>query len=251
MIKTHLKESGNYREVKIPFFSKDWTRIKVWKSEINNRYSWKIKWKDYNFCINSESILDWFKILEIALIKKIQCEPWPNWEKHEQDLKTTWDCRIDPESILYHINNDYVYKLCKILFGKLSVTALCQNELKDISFKYFNKWAYWIELSIDKNVLEDNWESTFIEWDTIKHGKKIKISLRNNQTFTHKWKNMIRFFSNHSYSIQKCYISNKWEKRCWIVNPRHTDIKFDISFEDCKKIFKFNIIWFDCKNMFV
>jgi len=250
MIKTHLKENKNYWEVKIPFFSKDWIRVKVWKSEINNRYSWEIWWEKYKFCINSKSKLDWFKILEIALIKMLQCEPWPNWEEHELDLKKTWDCKIDPESILYHTKKDYVYKLFKILFGKLCVTTQCQDELKDIAYKYFNRWVYWIELSLDKNVLEDNSKSISIDGNTIKHWKKIKTSLRNNQCFTSHWKDMIRFFENHSYSMEKCYISKEWEKRCWIVNPRHTDIKFDINFEDCKKFFKFNIIWFDYENMF-
>ncbi len=259
-MKTNLKETSEWWEVKIPFFNKDWIRIQVWKDEIDKRFSWEIEWNNYSFCINSKSRFKWFKILEIAFLKRMQGEPWPNWENHKHDLQTTWNCKLDPESILYH-TRDYFSKTFKILFKNLSITSPCNDECKDFAFKYFNRWVYWIDLSVAEDAMDDmvvrknkeeislRWAS--VEWNIIKWWKKInRMLLPYEQQFMHEWKSMIRFFDKHSYSIERCYISDSWEKRCRLVNPWHTNIKFDISFEDCKKIFKFNLVWFDYKNMF-
>ena len=65
------------------------------------------------------------------------------------------------------------------------------------------------------------------------------------------WKTIVKFFPDHSYSIEKCYTDNNtWEKRVWVINPRHTWLKFDISLEQAKSIFRWNVTWFDIDAMF-
>ncbi len=54
------------------------------------------------------------------------------------------------------------------------------------------------------------------------------------------WKTKILFFPNHAYSVEKCYTDSDWEKRVRIVNPWHTDIKFDLSLDTCKILFDWN-----------
>ena len=63
--------------------------------------------------------------------------------------------------------------------------------------------------------------------------------------------NCVVFFRNHAYSIEKCYKDkNTWEKRVWVVNPRHTGIKFDINLESAKKIFDWDVSYIDIDQFF-
>ena len=64
-------------------------------------------------------------------------------------------------------------------------------------------------------------------------------------------KKQVVFYRNHAYSLEKCYIDkDTWEKRVWIVNPRHTWIKFDISLENAKKIFDWTVAYIDIDKLF-
>ena len=51
------------------------------------------------------------------------------------------------------------------------------------------------------------------------------------------WNMAIKFITKHAYSVWKCYVDENWEKRVRVVNPRHTGIKFDLSLDQCKKLF--------------
>jgi hypothetical protein len=64
-----------------------------------------------------------------------------------------------------------------------------------------------------------------------------------------KWK-VIRLFSHHAYSLEKCFIDTDWNKIVRVVNPWHTWIKFDIPFETAKKIFGWDFWVIDINWLF-
>ena len=60
----------------------------------------------------------------------------------------------------------------------------------------------------------------------------------------------VEIYAKHAYSVEKCYTDKNWEKRVWVVNPWHTDIKFDMSLEQCKRIFVWEFWVINIDNLF-
>jgi len=94
-----------------------------------------------------------------------------------------------------------------------------------------------------------------VDWIDIvdKFGNKIPESNLNNIPDVVKyksWKIKVRILTAHAYSVEKCYINKKWEKRVIIVNPWHTDIKYDISLDYCKKLFDWKFWVIKVDNLF-
>ena len=58
------------------------------------------------------------------------------------------------------------------------------------------------------------------------------------------------FSRGHAYSVERCYVDKNWNKRVWVVNPYHTWIKFDMSFENAKKIFDWEVSFIDTDKLF-
>ena len=59
------------------------------------------------------------------------------------------------------------------------------------------------------------------------------------------------FYWNHAYSTDRIYQdTNTWEYRITVINPRHTDIKFDMSLEDFSTLFNISVYGMDMDNMF-
>jgi len=241
LIKTSMKETHYWREVKIPLWDLNWHIIKVNKEEIDKKYSFTDidkKEERENININSNSSL-WQKILEIAFIKEFLIN-LPEYltkkpetqkdllrfknrekiikkfkEKIESDYKKTWDIIITWELLNlleWWYVNDFIERIMWNIINKYSTDNL--ESIKTI-FDYINSWIIKIGLSYDTQEL----------WP-----KKIEYK----QKDWKKWK----IESDHAYSIESTYTDNKtWEKYIVFVNPHDTRKKYSITLDECLKIF--------------
>ena len=113
--------------------------------------------------------------------------------------------------------------------------------------KIINKW--WDELksrfSIDNEWnLSDNKEKY---WNNGEDTQAMSPDIVTNKD----WKEVVMFFQKHAYSIERCYEDKTtWEKRVRVINPRHTGIKFDISLEQAKQIFDWQVTGINIDQMF-
>jgi hypothetical protein len=89
-------------------------------------------------------------------------------------------------------------------------------------------------------ILEKNWNKI----------PKEQLQEKSDITINQKWNIFANFFPNHAYSIEKCYTKENWEKRMWIVNPWHTEIKFDVPYERCADNFEREIWIIKIDNLF-
>lgn len=314
LIQTNLKETLNWREVRLPFCDKNWKWIKVNKEEIDKEISITDRnWNTEISSINSESEYLWFKILEIAFIKweiiykykeyeKFKEEYWIIFDKFSElenaykEFIDTWNITISWK-LINLITSRFMEEMLDVVLPKDYIIqwfdyenngrGWLNDKMKDSAFDWFSTWLFKIELEVnDKYHPNDSKYATIIEtplwiWGTIIKNPEIInswwIEITNRFLVNGDWKiidkknvdwnkiqfktpdivtntegeNMVLFFENHSYSIEKCYIDkNTWEKRVWIINPRHTWIKFDVSLEECKKIFKRDITWINIDKMF-
>ena len=137
------------------------------------------------------------------------------------------------------------------------------KKFKDISFDSFKSWFVTIHMSIDETAINKykKWEKTkykkFISTSDVeileKNWNKIpkeQLQEKSDITINQKWNIFANFFPNHAYSIEKCYTKENWEKRMWIVNPWHTEIKFDVPFERCADNFEREIWIIKIDNLF-
>jgi hypothetical protein len=133
------------------------------------------------------------------------------------------------------------------------------NQWKSLTkAKIYNEECVIVNDAMIINKWDKKFESRFIETGEWKLADKknmwtsINKDIHQPDIVTNKeWKDVVMFFENHAYSIEKCYIDREtWEKRVWIINPRHTDLKFDISLDQCKRIFNRNITYLKIENMF-
>ena len=257
IIQTHLKEVGEWWEVKLPFFDTNWEWIKVSKDEIDKEFtmgSWNKK------SINSYSSFTGFKILEIAFIKNYIIHGYRNWilrlpfDKERQEFKSTGNININ-NNTLYEFNsisgnlNKFLFPMlneeCYVERSGFDESCWLHAKMQDLAFNYHTKWLYMIELSHAENKIIKNVKIIYKKKDQLLWPEYSDIKKDEN------WKSIVCFSPMHSYSIEKCYIDkNTWEKRVRVVNPRHTWIKYDISLEDCKSIFKRNVVWIDIDKMF-
>lgn len=268
IIQTNLRETKNWREVRLPFCDANWIWIKVNKEEIDKEFSISDKnWKNRTFCINSKSEFLWFKILEIAFIKKdiinavLQTKNYYNkipnkYKKIYTDFNKSWDFTLNWELITKitegwdtKIMLSHILKDCIIISF---FTTDINDKVKDLVFDQFSKWLLKVEVSPKR-------KHRINDFKIIKqpHENQELLLLKERiLKFFERWRcvqpnyNNDKIFSHHSYSIEKCYITSKWQKRVRIVNPRNTWEKIDISLEDCKDLFKRQVMWLDIDKMF-
>ena len=273
LIQTNLRElpDWNWREVRFPMWDQKWKRIKVYKDEINQKFKRTDKktWEKYEVSINSISEFLWFKILEIAFMKAqiINAPKSINRLKNNVDYfiikkaiseyENTWRITFNEELINYlewwYVND--LYETIMATWTDKQLTHLTikkggsiTNNIKDLTFNYFNTWMIQVEVAIqDKNIINNGYEITKednIPWIIVQNAKIINTSWYTKKT-------SVKFYTQHSYSIQKCYTDSvTWEKRVWIVNPRNTWIKYDISLNDAKSIFIWDISKINIDKMF-
>ena len=266
LIQTNFKKVWKWKwEIRIPFCNKNWYWIKVNINEIFNK-DWKDKElsfisrksnKGKTVKITTWSSL-WFKILEIAFMKSYLIFN-PRYSSETRDTSAiisrwiynlTWDFELNgqwlralegwnvwqfmqhllwPDIVKYNDpDTDKEHNLKNIIqeyntwFIKITLTSKSKNNfwLKNWNIKILNK---------EKNIISD------------------KFVNKKNGT---NWIFQIIIQWNHAYSIEKFYKSSIWEYRVWIINPRNTAEKIDISLNQCKDFFDRQIIWFDIDKMF-
>lgn len=280
LIRTNLKksENGNWWYVRLPMWQLDWQWIFVDKNEIDKAFdvpeeNGKIrKWVS----INSNSML-WFKIMEIAYIKKSLIN---HNDDSRKEFLATWDISLTWEK-LASLEWWCIHKALKTLIWDDSLVNWVARDVdEDIVFDNFEQWLM-VELWVKENWTNDEievhsyWEASIeaLEKDVkmISNDKDVKViksgfAKNDDGTFeliTNRSKEMLRdvvdnngelqavFYKKHSYSLERCYIDKStWEKRVWVVNPWHTWIKFDISLESAKKIFDWDVSYIDIDKLF-
>ena len=299
LIQTNLRETENWWEVRLPFCDKNWTWIKINKDEIDKKFIIEEDWEERNVSINSESEYLWFKILEIAFIKKSiinKCHalnhPNESLLKAYNQFEENWDLTITWELLT---------KIEWWLTEKMLYTILPKNYIiwdnlhlimKELGFNQFSKGLYKIALGIsffkmdwlcsncpniiitkspywkavivnDVKIINKRWvkfKSHFSinnewklsdnrekDWDNGEDTKDIFSDIVTNK----EWKEVVMFFRGHAYSIERCYEDkNTWKKRVRVINPEHTGIKFDISLEQAKQIFDWQVTGINIDQMF-
>lgn len=247
MIQTNLRETENWWEVRMPFCDKNWTWIKVKKNEIDLKIPHRFWWLKN---VNSLSKFLWFKILEIALIKKRSISgilPWIR-EDFEKEFESTWDISLSNNEILLGLEGNWRDEATNIFLGDFILHQFdhfYKKNLMDLAFNYHEKGLYkimlhtWKIYNYIKNPIIINRTPDQLIWDD---GTDI-ITDEN-------WNKSVTFVPNHVYSIEKCYVTSEWKKRVRVVNPWHTWIKFDIPLEDCKSIFEREVVGIDIDKMF-
>jgi len=285
LIKTSLKESESWdwRYVKLPMWQLDWDWIYVSKNDIDKKFDIpRERWLKEYTSINSDSPL-WFKIMEIAYIKK---ELMDRDDDIYKEFLKTGDIILTWERLHYLEWYNTVFALSTLIWDN-NIINRNAREIKDryvdIVFDNFQKWLI-VNLSVKKRwngskevklsrywgvssqILEKNMkiiskdktilgiESAFIQNDDNMYelrkkderGKEMLEDVIDVDGEKH-----AIFYKSHAYSLARCYVDkSSWEKRVWIVNPRHTWIKFDISFESAKKIFDWTVSYIDIDKLF-
>lgn len=136
------------------------------------------------------------------------------------------------------------------------------GKVKETAFKSFNLWFLSIYIDIDQAAVDKLWkretkDKKFISisdvkildeyWNDMpvdKLKKNADISVDEN------WNVYVRLFSRHAYSVERCYVDEKWQKRIRLVNPRHTEVKFDVPYEQCRDNFRRRIWIINFDNLF-
>lgn len=253
LIKTNMRRTWIWnREVRIPFNSK-WYRMKVYKQEIDKYYTFTPKkwWNEKKVCVNTDTSLG-FKILEIAFLKSyfLLNSIYSRDNQIDQSIKDrktfqeTWDIEITPEllkslewwnakSFLQHVLWKYVVMWNNYVIDHVD---------KDLAKEYFKTWCIKINLYI----ISWSWNIELEKLKIVDKNNK-KISKAETRNITKQWNYCI--FQNHCYSIEKFY-EKDWESRVRVVNPWNTAEKIDISLQECKDWFDWEIIWFDIDKMF-
>lgn len=137
------------------------------------------------------------------------------------------------------------------------------GKFKEITFNHFMSWFLSIYVSVDCDAINKLWKwvkmgkKRYIINDEVKvldrTWKKIsgeKLADKPDLSVDDNWNHIVKFFGNHSYSVERCYINEKWEKRMRIINPWYTEIKFDVPFDWCKDNFEWEIWIINFDNLF-
>lgn len=154
IIQTNLKQTQEWREVRIPFFSWDWIYVNT--KEIDNKY--KVKdpqgWLR-KFSINSDSSL-WFKILEIAFIKEeIKRRAWGNDNissgTDDKEKKQNWNNKLTGKEIL-SVEDGYTKQTFKRLLPNCTESLRIAQDEIDEAFDKFKTGLYSVELLVKEKI---------------------------------------------------------------------------------------------------
>ena len=236
MIKTSIRETSEWWEVKVPFWSKNGKIIKVWKQEIHDSYRVldKDTWTYNSFESETTSKTSpWMKILEIAFIKEYILEQNNLGDQHakSEETRTIYKQAIESakESFKktgdFKLNGELLWAVEWGLTGNFLDRMIWENVVKRV---LLNGNA---DLS-KKDALFD-----FINNGTL----KIKVGsnednphLKVNWNFTIKdiWGKELTLITEHAYSLERVYTTKSWEKVAVISNPRNTHEKIHINRND-------------------
>ena len=285
LVKTNLKknESGDGWCVKLPMWQPDWQWISVSENEIDKEFDvpYKKEWLIKRVSINSDSPL-WFKIMEIAYIKKELI----NRDKNaSQEFLDNWDVLLTWERLSKLEGGETSHALNVLMWDNIinqRSRRIKGDKWVDIVFDNFGKWLIVdLGVKIERNPINEveldiYWETNIgvVEKDVkiinkhenipiirsgfIKKDDKFELIYGENRSngmlndiIDLDEKKQVVFHRGHSYSLERCYIDeDTWEKRVQIVNPRHTWIKFDMSLEIAKRIFDWSVSYIDVDKLF-
>ena len=236
MIKTSIRETSEWWEVTVPFWSRNGKIIKVWKQEIHDSYrvlnekTWTYKSKESKTTSKTST---WMKVLEIAFIKEYILEH--NYlgdqrakseetrttykqaiEWARESLKKTGDFKLNGEllwAVEWGRTGDFLNRM--IWENVVKRTFLKQESdlsKKDALFNFINNGTLKIKVGSNKNNphLKIDWNFTIKDIS----GKSLTLTI------------------NHAYSLERVYTTKTWEKVAVISNPRNTHEKIHVSRND-------------------
>ena len=235
MIKTSIRETAEWWEVTVPFWSRNGKIIKVWKQEIHDSYRVLSKtwdYQDYESKTTSETST-WMKVLEIAFIKEYILE-YNNLgdqrakseetrttykqaiEWARESFKKTGDFKLNGEllwAVEWGRTGDFINRM--IWENVVKRTFLNQESdlsKKDALFNFINNGTLKIEVGSNENNphLKVNWNFTI---------KDI-------------WGKELTLITKHAYSLERVYTTKTWEKVAVISNPHNTHEKIHINRND-------------------
>ena len=236
MIKTSIRETSEWWEVTVPFWSRNGKIIKVWKQEIHDSY--RVLDEDtwtYNFFKSktTSETSTWMKVLEIAFIKEYILEQnnLGDQDAKSEKTRTTYKQAIESakESFKktgdFQLNGELLWAvewgrtgdfLNRMIWENVVKRTFLKQESdlskKDALFNFINNGTLKIEVGSNKNNphLKVNWNFTI---------KDI-------------WGKKLRLITKHTYSLERVYTTKSWEKVAVISNPRNTHEKIHVNRND-------------------
>ena len=236
MIKTSIRETSEWWEVTVPFWSRNGKIIKVWKQEIHDSYrvlnekTWTYKSKESKTTSKTST---WMKVLEIAFIKeyilehnylgdqKAKSEETRTTYKQaiewaRESFKKTGDFKLNGEllwAIEWGRTGDFLNRM--IWENVVKKTFLKQESdlsKKDALFNFINNGTLKIE--VGSNNFNPHLK---VDW---------------NFTIKDIWGKKLTLITDHAYSLERVYTTKSWEKVAVISNPRNTHEKIHVSRND-------------------
>ena len=236
MIKTSIRETSEWWEVTVPFWSRNGKIIKVWKQEIHDSYrvlnekTWTYKSKESKTTSKTST---WMKVLEIAFIKeyilehnylgdqKAKSEETRTTYKQaiewaRESFKKTGDFKLNGEllwAVEWGRTGDFLNRM--IWENVVKKTFLKQESdlsKKDALFNFINNGTLKIE--VGSNNFNPHLK---VDW---------------NFTIKDIWGKKLTLITDHAYSLERVYTTKSWEKVAVISNPRNTHEKIHVSRND-------------------
>ena len=236
MIKTSIRETSEWWEVTVPFWSRNGKIIKVWKQEIHDSYrvlnekTWTYKSKESKTTSKTST---WMKVLEIAFIKEYILEHnyLGDQRAKSEETRTTYKQAIEwaRESFKktgdFKLNGELLWAvewgrtgdfLNRMIWENVVKRTFLKQESdlskKDALFNFINNGTLKIKVGSNKNNphLKIDWNFTIKDIS----GKSLTLTI------------------NHAYSLERVYTTKTWEKVAVISNPRNTHEKIHVSRND-------------------
>lgn len=173
----------------------------------------------------------------------------PNAMQSRWIFNLKWDFELTSQS-LRALEMWNVWQFMQHIFGpdivKYNDPDLNKEQNLDNIIQEFNTWFIKIALSIKSEKMLEDWDAKILN----NKGKETLWDKSDNTKTNKSWIDQIVLRPKHVYSIEKFYKTQEWEYRVWIINPKNTAEKIDISLNQCKSLFTWQIIWFDIDKMF-
>ena len=236
MIKTSIRETSEWWEVTVPFWSRNGKIIKVWKQEIHDSYrvlnekTWTYKSKESKTTSKTST---WMKVLEIAFIKEYILEHnyLGDQRAKSEETRTTYKQAIEwaRESFKktgdFKLNGELLWAVEWGRTGDFLNRMIWENVVKRTFLKQ--------ESDLSKKDALFN----FINNGTLKievGSNNFNPHLKVDWNFTIKdiWGKKLTLITDHAYSLERVYTTKSWEKVAVISNPRNTHEKIHVSRND-------------------
>ena len=231
--------------IKSKIISKSESWIKKWKGDENNPLDITIDWE----MLESVEWGDTIETLQDFLSENsiVQwCINWYNidyWRFEKLNNYKAPEMIIENTKTLVKSKDDRINRVFDLYWTWFIAIELSITPDFDSLWSWVKK-VEWVDDAVffvnDVKVIDKFWQELNKE-----NLKNIHDILRDK-----KWNRIVKFITRHAYSVWKCYVDKNWEKRVRVVNPWHTGIKFDLSLEQCKKLFNWEFWVINIDNLF-